>query len=76
MNGLTRANLLDAPQGPHELRRRRHDPHREHRPEDPGPCFLLEQYTGGKFVRIYPKKAGTFDCTSSNSVKIKADLIG
>ena len=42
----------------------------------PSSCFLLEQYENKKFVRIFPKKAGTFDCTASNRVKIKADLIG
>ena len=38
-------------------------------------CFVLEQVQNGKFVRVYPKKAGTFDCTKSNHVTVKADLI-
>jgi len=38
-------------------------------------CFVLEQVQNGKFVRVWPKKKGTFDCTASNHVKVKADLI-
>ncbi len=29
----------------------------------PSSCFMVVQWNGGKFNRIYPKKAGTFDCT-------------
>jgi ABC-type branched-subunit amino acid transport system substrate-binding protein len=38
-------------------------------------CFVLEQVQNGKFARVWPKKAGTFDCTKSNHVTVKADLI-
>jgi ABC-type branched-subunit amino acid transport system substrate-binding protein len=38
-------------------------------------CFVLEQVQNGKFVRVWPKKKGTFDCTKSNHVTVKADLI-
>jgi ABC-type branched-subunit amino acid transport system substrate-binding protein len=38
-------------------------------------CFVLEQVQNGKFVRVWPKKKGTFDCTPSNHVQVKADLI-
>ena len=38
-------------------------------------CFVLEQVQNGKFVRVYPTKQGTFDCTKSNHVTVKADLI-
>jgi hypothetical protein len=30
---------------------------------------------GKKFARVWPKKQGTFDCTPSNHVQVKADLI-
>jgi ABC-type branched-subunit amino acid transport system substrate-binding protein len=40
------------------------------------PCGLIVQVKNGKFVRVYPKKKGTFDCTPSNYVTVKADLIG
>jgi hypothetical protein len=38
-------------------------------------CFVLTQVQNGKFVRVWPKKKGTFDCTPSNHVQVKADLI-
>ena len=38
-------------------------------------CFVLTQVQNGKFVRVWPKKKGTFDCTKSNHVTVKADLI-
>lgn len=38
-------------------------------------CFVLEQVQNGKFARVWPKKKGTFDCTPSNHVTVKADLI-
>ena len=36
---------------------------------------MLEQVQNGKFVRVWPTKKGTFDCTPSNHVTVKADLI-
>jgi ABC-type branched-subunit amino acid transport system substrate-binding protein len=38
-------------------------------------CFVLEQVQNGKFVRVWPKKKGTFDCKPSNHVTVKADFI-
>jgi len=35
---------------------------------------MLEQWKNNKFVRIYPTKAGTFDCKASNSFTYKTDL--
>ena len=37
---------------------------------------MIDKFVNGKFVRVYPSKKGTFDCKASNTVKIKADLIG
>ena len=42
----------------------------------PTPCFSLEQVKHGKFTRVYPRTAGTFDCKRSNRVTVKANLIG
>ncbi len=39
-------------------------------------CFVLIQVKNGKFVRVHPTKAGTFDCRKSNYVTIKEDLLG
>jgi hypothetical protein len=42
----------------------------------PTSCFSLEQVKHGKFTRVYPRTAGTFDCKRSNRVTVKANLIG
>lgn len=40
----------------------------------PSSCFMVVQWNDGKFNRIYPKKAGTFDCTESNRYTYQTDL--
>jgi hypothetical protein len=42
----------------------------------PGSCFMLVQFRSSKFVRVYPKKKGTFDCKPSNRIVVQSDLIG
>jgi hypothetical protein len=42
----------------------------------PTSCAALVQLKSGKFVRVAPSKKGTFDCSKSNAVQIKANLIG
>jgi ABC-type branched-subunit amino acid transport system substrate-binding protein len=37
------------------------------------PCYVLMQIQNGKFVRIFPTKAGTLDCTPSNVVTLNID---
>jgi ABC-type branched-subunit amino acid transport system substrate-binding protein len=37
-------------------------------------CFMLDQFTSGKFVRVYPTKKGTFDCNKSNVYTFQDDL--
>jgi ABC-type branched-subunit amino acid transport system substrate-binding protein len=39
------------------------------------PCFLLLQWKSGKFGRVYPAKAGSFDCKPSNDGTVKLDLL-
>jgi len=41
----------------------------------PSPCYALTQVKSGKFVRVWPKKAGTFDCSEKNTFTLKMDLI-
>ncbi len=41
----------------------------------PSACFMLDRFTHGNFTRVYPAKKGTFDCTPSNRVAIKEDLL-
>ena len=40
------------------------------------PCFILLQVRGGKFVRVFPSKPGTFNCDSKNVIRQKLDLLG
>ena len=37
-------------------------------------CYVLSQVKKGKFVRVWPKKKGTFDCSPNNIYTIKLDL--
>jgi len=39
------------------------------------PCVLLTQFKNDKFVRIWPSKAGTFDCKPANVVTFEADYL-
>jgi ABC-type branched-subunit amino acid transport system substrate-binding protein len=75
VNGLTRANLLAALKDTHSF-----DAGGMWGKMDPGakansPCFMIMTFDGSKYVRDYPKKAGTFDCTASNrqSVQLAAN---
>jgi ABC-type branched-subunit amino acid transport system substrate-binding protein len=38
------------------------------------PCQVILQVKGGKFVRVFPTKAGTFDCSPKNYKTYKLDL--
>src|SRR5438270_9955352 len=40
-----------------------------------GPCFVIIQLKGGKWNRVYPTQAGTFDCNDSNVVTVKLDPV-
>ena len=37
---------------------------------DYGPCYVLMQIQNGKYVRVFPTKAGTLDCSASNVTTI------
>lgn len=41
----------------------------------PSPCFILNQVKNGDYVRVTPTAKGSFDCTPSNVVSLKLDLI-
>jgi ABC-type branched-subunit amino acid transport system substrate-binding protein len=38
-----------------------------------GPCYMVMQIDGGKWKRVFPKKAGTFDCDPKNLTSVKVD---
>jgi hypothetical protein len=40
----------------------------------PSACYTLMQVKSGKYVRVWPKKAGTFDCSPKNTYTLKLDL--
>jgi ABC-type branched-subunit amino acid transport system substrate-binding protein len=73
VNGLTRANLLDTLKNTHSF-----DAGGMWGKMDPGnkantPCFVILRFDGSKYIREYPKKAGTFDCTPSNRQTVTLD---
>jgi hypothetical protein len=39
-------------------------------------CTLLTQFVNDEFVRVWPSKKGTFDCSPKNYVKFEADYLG
>ena len=74
-NGLTRKAVLDALNATHEF-----DADKMWGTADIGnrkfsPCYVLMQVQDGKFVRVHPKKPGTFDCKPKNTVTFKADYL-
>ena len=38
-------------------------------------CHVLNQVQDGEFVRVLPKKAGTFDCPKNGVVEVELDLL-
>jgi ABC-type branched-subunit amino acid transport system substrate-binding protein len=74
-NGLTRANLLTALKGLTSFNAGGMIGTTNVGQKIPTPCFMLEQWKGGKFLRVYPKKKGTFDCKPSNAATYQLDLI-
>jgi hypothetical protein len=76
VNGLTRANLMKSLGGLTNFDAGGMFGTTNVGQRVPTACFLMEQFTNDKFVRLYPKKAGTFDCKAANNVKVKDDLIG
>jgi hypothetical protein len=76
VNGLTRANFIETAKTIH-----RFTADGILGPTDVGgkvfgTCFALLQVKGGKFVRVYPKKPASFDCTPSNVVTVKVNPAG
>jgi hypothetical protein len=74
-NAVTRAAVLDALGKIHHF-----DANGMITPIDLGArrfsgCGVVMQIRGQKFVRVYPKKAGTFACAPSNVKAVKLDLL-
>ena len=75
-NGLTRANILAELKNIHDFSADGMVGTVDIGNKTPTPCFMIEQYKSGKFVRVYPTKEGTFDCKASNIYTFKQDLNG
>jgi len=76
-NGLTRARFLEEAAKVHDFTASV-DGDAMLGPSDVGGhkingCFLLMQVKGGKYVRVFPKQANTFDCNPKNVFTIKLD---
>lgn len=63
-NGVTRAAVLEATAGITEFDADGMLGATNPGERIPSPCYVLSQVKGGKFVRVFPKKPGTFDCKS------------
>jgi hypothetical protein len=75
VNGLTRTNLITAIKGLTDFDAGGMLGKRSFKDGKTTSCFLMVQFKGGKWVRQYPTKKGTFDCKSSNAIEVKANLI-
>jgi hypothetical protein len=75
VNGLTRTNLINAIKGLTDFDAGGMIGKRSFANGRVTSCFLMVKFTKGKWVRQYPTKKGTFDCKSSNTISIKANLI-
>ncbi len=73
-DGLTRASLLTALKGMTSFNAGGMTGTVNIGGKVPSSCFMVVQWNDGKFSRVYPKKAGTFDCTTSNRYTFQADL--
>jgi hypothetical protein len=75
VNGLTRANLLDALGNINEFDADGFYSGVDLAGREIGPCHVLNQVKNGKFVRVQPTKAGTFDCPKNGVVHTELDLL-
>ena len=75
VNGVTRKTIFAAAEQDQRVQRRRHVRHRSTSPgRKTSPCHVLMQVKNGDFKRVFPTKAGTFDCAKKNVVEVKLDV--
>jgi len=75
VNGLTRANLLEALGNIHQFDADGFYSGVDLAGREIGPCHVLNQIKNGKFVRVQPTKPGKFDCPKGGVVHTELDLI-
>ena len=73
-NGLTRANLMAELKTIHDFSGGGIVGTTDIANKVPSNCIMLEQWKSGKFVRVWPSKKGTFDCSKSNLYTFQANL--
>lgn len=73
-NGLSRAALLEAAPNVNEFDAGGMMGIRDAGAREPTVCYVLTQVKGGEFVRVFPKKAGTFDCNEKSRYEIELDI--
>jgi hypothetical protein len=71
VNALTRANFLSQAKNIHSFNADGMLATSDIPAKKATPCTSLFQVKGGKFVRVFPKKAATFDCNPKNVVTVK-----
>jgi ABC-type branched-subunit amino acid transport system substrate-binding protein len=71
VNGVTRANLFDALNATGRFNADGMVSGADIGTKTGSPCYLLLEYSDGKYTRIHPKKKGTFDCTKSNYTTVQ-----
>jgi hypothetical protein len=76
VNGLTRANFLATLKNTHSFNGGGMYGNVDPGGKLPTNCFMILNLQGGKYVREYPKKAGTLDCKPSNRTTLEADVLG
>ena len=76
VNGVTRANLFAALNKIHQFDADGMFGRIDLAGRGATPCHVLMQVQKGQFVRVFPKKPGTFDCAKKNLVFPKIDLLG
>ncbi len=75
VNGLTRKSLIAALSNIHDFDAEGMFGKIDLAGRKASPCHVLSQVQNGKFVRIDPKKPGTFDCKKRNVIHVKLDLL-
>ncbi len=76
VNGLTRAKLFAALNNIHKFNADGMFGTVDLAARGVTPCHVLMQVKNGTYVRVQPKKAGTFDCAAKNAIQVKLDLFG
>ena len=73
VNGVTRKAVIDALNQIHDFTAEGMQAKTDIAARNTSQCFMLTQLKGGKFQRVFPTKAGTFDCNKKNLVTVKYD---